>query len=147
MRTAARRFQVLDVEAFVDYANFKASQPRKDGASIHGALLKGQRNFMSNPTHNPMRILFLTIALFSLAISSFAQGSINFQNRTAIGKGKPIYGLWHPPGGGDADGVPILQKNLIDSRLQSFGLHIVPEPSVFALAALGLGALFLRRRK
>ena len=31
--------------------------------------------------------------------------------------------------------------------LQSFGLYVVPEPSIIALGALGLGALVLRRRK
>lgn len=50
--------------------------------------------------------------------------------------------------GGDNNGTPVLQKSLIDAGLQSFGLYtVVPEPSVVALGALGLGALLLRRRK
>ena len=200
-----------------------------------------------------MKKLFVSLALFSVTVGAFAQGSINFQNRTAIGKGRAIYGVsgsnpmaaaqgndadysnrdkltgtaytaglfaekdgaWvligtsafrttvadagllqgvpvlKPDGfkagstvnlvlrvwdskatswedvtkdsnaglargeslkisygvGGDNNGSPVLQKNLLDSGLQSFGLYIVPEPSVVALGALGLGALLLRRRK
>ena len=50
---------------------------------------------------------------------------------------------------GAGDGFPstTVQKTLLDAGLQSFGLYIVPEPSVVALGALGLGALLLRRRK
>ncbi|MBI3871274.1 MAG: PEP-CTERM sorting domain-containing protein [Verrucomicrobia bacterium] len=48
----------------------------------------------------------------------------------------------------DDDGNPTSPaKNLVDAGLESFGLYIVPEPSVVALGALGLGALLLRRRK
>jgi hypothetical protein len=43
----------------------------------------------------------------------------------------------------DLGGGPTLPPNLIG--LQSFNLHAVPEPSVIALGALGLGALVLRR--
>lgn len=50
-------------------------------------------------------------------------------------------------GGADALNTPIVQKGLQTVGLQSFGLYIVPEPSVIALGALGLGALLLRRRK
>jgi hypothetical protein len=45
----------------------------------------------------------------------------------------------------DLGGGSVLPPNLIG--LQSFQLTIVPEPSVIALGALGLGALLLRRRK
>ena len=37
-------------------------------------------------------------------------------------------------------------KNLVTAGLESFGLFVVPEPSVIALFALGLGALLMRRR-
>lgn len=52
-------------------------------------------------------------------------------------------GLFSPPNnlGGGSDTPP----NIIGMR--SFGLFIVPEPSMIALGALGLGALLLRRRK
>jgi hypothetical protein len=43
----------------------------------------------------------------------------------------------------DLGGGPVLPPNLIG--LQSFNLHTVPEPSVIALGALGLGALLMRR--
>lgn len=50
--------------------------------------------------------------------------------------------------GVDADNGPhVGSGNLATAGLQSFGLYIVPEPSVIALGALGLGALVLRRRK
>lgn len=50
--------------------------------------------------------------------------------------------------GVDADNGPhVGSGNLASAGLQSFGLYIVPEPSVIALGALGLGALVLRRRK
>lgn len=48
--------------------------------------------------------------------------------------------------GGLDDGVPLLHKSLIDSGLESFALFYVPEPSVLALGALGLVALYHRRR-
>lgn len=49
----------------------------------------------------------------------------------------------------DDDGNPTSpSKNLVDAGLEAFGLYVViPEPSVIALGALGLGALLLRRRK
>jgi PEP-CTERM motif len=207
-----------------------------------------------NTTTIKMKKLFVSLALVSMTVGAFAQGSINFQNRTAIGKGKWIYGTlssdtsnkslqgdgadysgrsklvgtaytaglfvmkggsWvqiatstfrvkvgdeglldglpvvKPDGikvteivslmirvwdsratgwddvlkhddyargnsaeitnytvGGDNNGVPVLQRSLIDSGLQSFALYtVVPEPSMIALGALGLGALLLRRRK
>jgi hypothetical protein len=37
--------------------------------------------------------------------------------------------------------------NLASAGLQSFALYVVPEPSMIALGSLGLGVLFLRRRK
>jgi len=40
-----------------------------------------------------------------------------------------------------------IQLSLLAAGLESFGLYVVPEPSVIALGALGLGALLLRRRK
>jgi len=40
-----------------------------------------------------------------------------------------------------------IQLSLVAAGLESFGLYVVPEPSVIALGALGLGALLLRRRK
>lgn len=51
--------------------------------------------------------------------------------------------------GVDADNGPhVGSGNLAAAGLQSFGLYVVvPEPSVIALGALGLGALVLRRRK
>lgn len=50
--------------------------------------------------------------------------------------------------GVDAQNAPhIGSGNLAKNGLTSFGLYIVPEPSVIALGALGLGALVLRRRK
>lgn len=51
--------------------------------------------------------------------------------------------LFTPPFGlGDAT---TFIPNMIG--MQSFGLFVVPEPSLIALGALGLGALLLRRRK
>jgi hypothetical protein len=208
---------------------------------------------IQNRTITKMKKLLVSLVLLSVAVDAFAQGLINFQNRTAIGKGKPIYGVnpadpYRSLLGDDADysgrtklrgidyiaglfvekgeawvligtsafrssdadaglligsGVvrpdgiqpgdvvnlvirvwdsrvpswddiqdhkydsyargnsaeitgyvvnhpnpssPILTKSLIDAGLQSFALYIVPEPSVIALGALGLGALLLRRR-
>jgi len=49
-------------------------------------------------------------------------------------------------GGVDAGGNPVLNAKVADG-ISSFSLQIVPEPSVIALGALGLGALVLRRRK
>jgi len=42
-------------------------------------------------------------------------------------------------------GATVTSPNLIG--LTSFNLQVVPEPSIVALGVLGLGALFLRRRK
>ncbi len=49
-------------------------------------------------------------------------------------------------GGSSADGTLFLPATA-GSVLEGFGLYTVPEPSVIALGALGLGALVLRRRK
>ena len=50
--------------------------------------------------------------------------------------------------GVDADNGPhVGSGNIANAGFSSFGLYLVPEPSVVALAALGLGALILRRRK
>lgn len=49
-------------------------------------------------------------------------------------------------GGVDGTGAPVLGDGNISKKLEYFGLSI-PEPSVVALGALGLGALLLRRRK
>jgi len=52
-------------------------------------------------------------------------------------------------GGKDAAGNVVLPLSLVGA-VESFGLYtlpVVPEPSVIALGALGLGALVLRRRK
>jgi len=50
--------------------------------------------------------------------------------------------------GGIDDGGGVHSPVTILSGLQSFGLYTtVPEPSIIALGALGLGALVLRRRK
>jgi len=45
------------------------------------------------------------------------------------------------------DGAPVVVSGNISSGLSYFSLTNVPEPSVVALGALGLGALLLRRRK
>jgi len=50
-------------------------------------------------------------------------------------------------GGIAQDGSPAGAPINMATALQSFGLYVVPEPSVIALGALGLGALVLRRRK
>lgn len=50
-------------------------------------------------------------------------------------------------GAGDGTQDTTIQKALTAVGLESFGLYTVPEPSVIALGALGLGALLLRRRK
>ncbi len=52
-------------------------------------------------------------------------------------------GIFQP--GFDLGGGTVLPPNLIG--MTSFNLHAVPEPSLIALGALGLGALLLRRRK
>jgi PEP-CTERM motif len=49
-------------------------------------------------------------------------------------------------GGKDGSGAVVLPLSLAGA-FDSFGLYTVPEPSVIALGALGLGALVLRRRK
>ena len=49
--------------------------------------------------------------------------------------------------GVDADNAPhIGSGNLAKSGLSSFGLYLVPEPSIIAISLLGLGALLRRRR-
>jgi len=48
-------------------------------------------------------------------------------------------------GGIDPGGNPVLPPNT--SGWQSFGLYVVPEPSMLALAALGVGILLLFRRR
>lgn len=51
-------------------------------------------------------------------------------------------------GAGDGTQSTTVQATLLAAGLESFGLYtVVPEPSVIALGALGLGALLLRRRK
>lgn len=48
--------------------------------------------------------------------------------------------------GGLNEGIPVIPKTLIDAGLESFALFYVPEPSVLAVGALGLVALYRRRR-
>lgn len=51
-------------------------------------------------------------------------------------------------GGVDAQNGPHVGSGNIATGLEKFGLYaVVPEPSVVALGALGIGALLLRRRK
>lgn len=52
-------------------------------------------------------------------------------------------------GGVDGTGAPVLGDGNIAGKLEYFSLAgaVIPEPSVIALGALGLGALLLRRRK
>lgn len=60
----------------------------------------------------------------------------------SLGRGESLP-FANPTGGG---GTPAtLPSNL--AGLTSFNIYVVPEPSLIALGALGLGALLLRRRK
>jgi len=74
-----------------------------------------------------------TVATWADALANplIAQGSSALFTPTF-----PLGGLTSPP-----TTPPGLQG------LTSFNLHVVPEPGVIALGVLGLGALFLRRRK
>lgn len=48
--------------------------------------------------------------------------------------------------GGLKEGIPVLQKSLIEAGLESFALFYVPEPSILAFGAAGLMALYHPRR-
>jgi hypothetical protein len=63
---------------------------------------------------------------------------------TVAGAGSDVFTVG-PLGGISADGTTFLPPQT--TGLRSFQLTAVPEPSLIALGALGLGALLLRRRK
>lgn len=54
---------------------------------------------------------------------------------------RPLGGM--PPGGG----LPIIPPGLTGLRLNGSGFTMIPEPAVFSLACLGLGALCCSRRR
>lgn len=65
-----------------------------------------------------------------------------------VGRGKSNLILNWELGGVDKDNGPHIGSGNIATGLEKFGLYtVVPEPSVVALGALGIGALLLRRRK
>jgi len=92
----------------------------------------------------------------SLSIAGFAPGSTpvlqvrawdNSGGANTFDKAQTrgMSDTWTSPKlGGTANGEIILPPNL--SGLTSFNIALVPEPSVIALGAIGLGALLLRRR-
>jgi len=91
---------------------------------------------------NPYRGTFQVRAWNNLngTITTWAQVMAN----PAVARG--MSDLFSPSGAlGGTDTPPATPPNLIG--LTSFNLAIVPEPSLIALGALGLGALLLRRRK
>jgi hypothetical protein len=77
------------------------------------------------------------------AISTWSQA---IANPAAVASGKSGVFATLPLGGPDpGGGTPITPPEM--RGWQSFNVSQVPEPSVIALGALGLGALLLRRRK
>ena len=77
-------------------------------------------------------------------VTSWAQV---LQNDT-VARGKSLLVTNYELSGVDVDNAPhVGTGNLASAGLQSFGMFVVPEPSVIALGAIGLGALVLRRRK
>lgn len=63
---------------------------------------------------------------------------------TLAGAGSDVFTVG-PLGGVAPDGTVFIPPQA--TGLRSFQLTMVPEPSLIALGALGLGALLLRRRK
>ena len=64
-----------------------------------------------------------------------------------VARGKSLLVLNYGLSGVDANNaLRVPAANLAAAGLHSFGLYIIPEPSVIAIGALALGALLLRRR-
>lgn len=88
----------------------------------------------------------LQLRVWDSSVASWAEVIRTANDGKARGKSNLV--LNYELAGVDADNAPhIGSLNLANFGLSSFGLYIVPEPSVIALGALGLGALVLRRRK
>ncbi len=90
--------------------------------------------------------IVLQLRVWDSSVASWADVVRSANDNKARGKSAMIAN--YELSGVDADNAPrVGSGNFAKSGLTSFGLYIVPEPSVIALGALGLGALVLRRRK
>ena len=72
------------------------------------------------------KTLALAIALVALAAGAYAQGSINFQNRSAIGKGKAIYGIdsLHPALPVQGDSADYAGRSKLTGSAYTAGLFV-----------------------
>jgi hypothetical protein len=103
-------------------------QPPASAPSVPGVPGGSQATFQLRAWDNQGG----TLTSWAQALAAWQAGS------TALGSSS----LFTPPALVEPPGTP---PNLVG--LTSFNLTLVPEPSVIALGALGLGALLLRRRK
>lgn len=102
------------------------------------------------PGTNPGETVFLKIAAWlnkGGTTPALAREGINSPGITHYGESSVIQTIGLGPAAGPGTVVFQSPTGSNANRAKPFNIEIVPEPSVLALGALGLGALFLRRRK
>lgn len=80
--------------------------------------------------------LIVLAVLVAAPLSGFSQGTVNFQNRSGVGQGKPIYGVWPPNPAQGAAGAfeDYTGRAKLEGSQYTAGLYMEKEGAVTLLA-------------
>ena len=110
-------------------------------------LINGNSNLVIPGTHGGDKVM-LQIRAWDNHAGTINSWADVLSDPRCVARGKSNLILDYELSGVDVDNAPhVGSGNMASAGLQSFTVWCVPEPSVVALSALGIGALVLRGRK